>query len=195
MSMKIYSTLSRQEENFEPLEEGKLRMYVCGPTVYDYIHIGNARPLVVFDTFHRFMKWSGYDVKYVVNFTDIDDKIINRANKEGVSYSDISETYIDAFLQNAHQLNLLEEETIHPRATQLIAEIIAFVQGLIDKGMAYEAEDAVYFDVSKDQEYGKLSGKKVEDLQAGARISVNEKKDDPMDYAVWKKQKQENEPA
>lgn len=193
--MKIYNTLTRRKEEFVPLEKGKVRMYVCGPTVYDFIHIGNARPLVVFDTLHRFLLWQGFDVRYVVNFTDIDDKIINRANDEGVPFTDITAKYIAAFMDQAKQLNLLEEETIHPRATEMIEAIIAFVQGLIDKGAAYDAEDAVYFDVSKAKDYGKLSGKKIEDLVAGARIRVNEAKRDPLDFALWKKQKDSNEPA
>lgn len=193
--MKIYNTLTRRKEEFVPLEKGKVRMYVCGPTVYDFIHIGNARPLVVFDTLHRFLRWQGFDVRYVVNFTDIDDKIINRANDEGVPFTDITAKYIAAFMDQAKQLNLLEEETIHPRATEMIEAIIAFVQGLIDKGAAYDAEDAVYFDVSKAKDYGKLSGKKIEDLVAGARIRVNEAKRDPLDFALWKKQKDSNEPA
>lgn len=193
--MNIYNTLTRRKEEFVPLEKGKVRMYVCGPTVYDFIHIGNARPLVVFDTLHRFLCWQGYDVQYVVNFTDIDDKIINRANDEGVPFTDITAKYIAAFMEQAQQLNLLEEETIHPRATEMIEPIIAFVQGLIDKGAAYDAEDAVYFDVSKAKDYGKLSGKKIEDLVAGARIRVNEAKRDPLDFALWKKQKDSKEPA
>ena len=193
--MKIYNTLTRRKEEFVPLEKGKVRMYVCGPTVYDYIHIGNARPLVVFDTLHRFLCWQGYDVQYVVNFTDIDDKIINRANDEGVPFTDITAKYIAAFMEQAQQLNILEEETIHPRATEMIEPIIAFVQGLIDKGAAYDAEDAVYFDVSKARDYGKLSGKKIEDLVAGARIRVNEAKRNPLDFALWKKQKDSKEPA
>lgn len=193
--MKVYNTLTRRKEEFIPLEENKLKMYVCGPTVYDYIHIGNARPLVVFDCFHRFMKYMGYDVDYVVNFTDIDDKIINRANEEGVEFNKISEKYIEAFNENARSLNLLEEETQHPRCTAHIDDIINFVQGLIDKGAAYEAEDAVYFDVSNFKGYGELSDKNVEDLRSGARISINDKKDDPVDFAVWKKRKEQSEPA
>lgn len=193
--MKIYNTLTRRKEDFLPLEEGKVRMYVCGPTVYDFIHIGNARPLVVFDTLHRFLRWQGYDVQYVVNFTDIDDKIINRANDEGVPFTDITAKYIAAFEKNAASLNLLESETIHPRATEMIEPIITFVQGLIDKGAAYDAADAVYFDVSKAKDYGKLSGKKIDDLQAGARIRVNEAKRNPLDFALWKKQKEASEPA
>lgn len=193
--MKIYNTLTRVKEEFVPLQPGKLTMYVCGPTVYDYIHIGNARPLVVFDTFHRYMKSKGYDVQYVVNFTDIDDKIINRANAEHVDFHEITNKYIAAFRENAKGLNLLETETIHPCATEMISEIIAFVDGLVQKGAAYDAEDAVYFDVSKAKDYGKLSKKNIDDLLAGARIQVNEMKKAPMDFALWKKQKDPSEPA
>ncbi|MCI6659861.1 MAG: cysteine--tRNA ligase [Peptoniphilaceae bacterium] len=193
--MKIYNTLSRTKQEFQPIEKGKVRMYVCGPTVYDYIHIGNARPLVVFDVMHRYLRWLGYDVRYVVNFTDIDDKIIRRADEEGVDFHEISEKYIRAFQEQARSLNLLEAETIHPRATDMVQPIIDFIQGLVDKDAAYDAEDAVYFRVSMDKDYGKLSGKNIEDLRSGARIQVNEKKRNPLDFALWKKQKQENEPA
>ena len=193
--MQIYNTLTRKKEEFIPISLGKVSMYVCGPTVYDYIHIGNARPLVIFDTLHRYLKYMGYDVTYVVNFTDIDDKIINRAIDEGVPFDEISERYIEAFLDQAQQLNLLESETIHPRATDSISEMITFIQGLVDKGAAYDAEDAVYFDVSKAEDYGKLSKKNIEDLQAGARIRVNEMKKSPMDFALWKKKKEDNEPS
>lgn len=193
--MKIYNTLSRTKQEFQPIEKGKVRMYVCGPTVYDYIHIGNARPLVVFDVMHRYLRWLGYDVRYVVNFTDIDDKIIRRADEEGVDFHEISEKYIRAFQEQARSLNLLEAETIHPRATDMVQPIIDFIQGLVDKDAAYDAEDAVYFRVSTDKDYGKLSGKNIEDLRSGARIQVNEKKRNPLDFALWKKQKQENEPA
>nr|WP_072513884.1 cysteine--tRNA ligase [Ndongobacter massiliensis] len=193
--MIVYNTLTRKKEELIPIEKGKIRMYVCGPTVYDYIHIGNARPLVVFDTMHRHLLSQGYEVKYVVNFTDIDDKIIRRANEEAVDFHEITEKYIAAFNENACGLNLLESETIHPRATEMIPEIIEFVAGLVEKGAAYDAEDAVYFDVSKAKDYGKLSRKNIEDLQAGARIQVNEKKRAPMDFALWKKQKDPSEPA
>lgn len=193
--MKIFNTLTRTKEEFQTIEPGKVRMYVCGPTVYDYIHIGNARPLVVFDTLHRFLKYRAMDVRYVVNFTDIDDKIINRAKAEGVSYTDITTKYIAAFKEQAKALNLLEEETVHPRATGVIKEMIAFIQGLIDIGAAYDAEDAVYFDVTAAKDYGKLSKKNIDDLKAGARIQVNEAKDDPLDFALWKKQKEAWEPA
>lgn len=193
--MQIYNTLTRRKELFKPQQPGKVRMYVCGPTVYDYIHIGNARPMVVFDTLHRYFRYLGYEVQYVVNFTDIDDKIINKARAEGVDFHQISENYIQAFEAHAKGLNLLEEETDHPRCTDHMEEIIAFIQGLVDQGAAYDAADAVYFDVSSYPNYGQLSGKRVEDLRAGARISVNEAKDDPVDFALWKKQKDPDEPA
>lgn len=193
--MKIYNTLTRKKEDFVPIEEGKVGIYVCGPTVYDYIHIGNARPLVTFDCLHRYFIAKGYKVKYVVNFTDIDDKIINRAREEGVGYKDISEKYIKAFMDQAESLNLLESETIHPRATDMLEEIVDFISGLIEKGAAYDAEDAVYFKVSKAKDYGKLSGKNIDDLISGARIRVNEAKEDPLDFALWKKQKESWEPA
>lgn len=193
--MKVFNTLTRKKETFVPLHEGEVDMYVCGPTVYDYIHIGNARPLVVFDTLHRYFRYKGNKVKYVVNFTDIDDKIINRAIEEGVDFHEISKKYIAAFEHSAKELNLLESETIHPRATQMVDEMIAFIAGLVEKDAAYDAEDSVYFDVSKAKDYGKLSRKNIEDLQSGARVNVNEKKRNPMDFALWKKQKQADEPA
>lgn len=192
--MKIYNTMTRRKEEFVPVHENQVNMYVCGPTVYNYIHVGNARPLVVFDSLHRFFLYLGYDVKYVVNFTDIDDKIINRAREENTSFDVISERYIEAFLEQARGLNLLEDQTIHPRATETIDEIIDFVQGLIDKDAAYDAEDAVYFDVSKAKGYGKLSGKNVDDLISGARIQVNDHKKSPVDFALWKKKKEADEP-
>lgn len=193
--MKVYNTLTRQKETFVPLHEGKVDMYVCGPTVYDYIHIGNARPLVVFDTLHRYLKYRGNEVNYVVNFTDIDDKIINRAVEEGVDFHEVSHKYIDAFNESAKALNLLEKETIHPRATEMVEEMIAFISGLVEKGAAYDAEDSVYFDISKASNYGKLSKKNIDDLQSGARVDVNVKKKNPMDFALWKKQKTADEPA
>lgn len=193
--MQIYNTLTRRKEEFVPMEEGKVKMYACGPTVYDYIHIGNARPLVVFDTMHRYLLHLGYDVQYVVNFTDIDDKIINKAIAEDVPFQEISERYIKAFEENARELNLLESETIHPRATNHIQDMIDFIQDLVDKGAAYDAKDAVYFRVDAAKDYGKLSGKNVEDLQSGARIDINDEKESPVDFALWKKQKDPKEPA
>lgn len=195
--MKIHNTLTRQKEEFIPIDENKIKMYVCGPTVYDYMHIGNARPLVVFDTLRRYMNFRGYDVKYVVNFTDVDDKIINKSIAEGISTKEVTDKYIAAYMEDAKDLNIDEENTIHPRATEVMDDIIAFVKGLIDKGMAYESEGDVYFDVSKADDYGKLSGKNIEDLIHGASNRLDRadgsKKKSPVDFALWKKTKKEGE--
>ena len=191
--MKIHNTLTRQKEEFVPIVENQIKMYVCGPTVYDYMHIGNARPLVVFDTFRRYMQFRGYDVKYVVNFTDVDDKIINKSIAENITTKEVTDKYITAYMEDAKDLNLDEEDTIHPRATEVMDDIIAFVDGLIKKGMAYESEGDVYFDVSKADDYGKLSGKNIEDLIHGASnrldIADGSKKKSPVDFALWKKTK------
>ena len=195
--MKIHNTLTRQKEEFIPIEENKIRMYVCGPTVYDYMHIGNARPLVVFDTFRRYMQFKGYDVKYVVNFTDVDDKIIHKSIAEGITTKEVTDKYIAAYMEDAKDLNIDEEDTIHPRATEVMDDIISFVKGLVDKGMAYESEGDVYFDVSKADDYGKLSGKNIEDLIHGASNRLDtadgSKKKSPVDFALWKKTKKEGE--
>ena len=184
--MKIYNTLTRQKEELIPIEEGKLRVYACGPTVYDYIHIGNARPLCVFDVFRRYMEWRGWDVRFVQNFTDIDDKIIRRANEEGVPYDGVSERYITEFWTDAKGLNI-REATVHPRATENIDEIIAIISGLIDKGLVYRAENGdVYFRTNRFDEYGKLSHQPLDDLESGARIDVSDLKEDAMDFALWK---------
>ena len=184
--MKIYNTLTRQKEELIPIEEGKLRVYACGPTVYDYIHIGNARPLCVFDVFRRYMEWRGWNMRIVQNFTDIDDKIIRRANEEGVSYDVISERYIAEFWTDAGGLNV-RKATVHPRATENIDEIIAIISGLIDKGFAYRAENGdVYFRTNHFDEYGKLSHQPLDDLESGARIDVSDLKEDAMDFALWK---------
>ncbi len=191
--MKLYNTLTREKEEFIPIEEGKVTMYVCGPTVYDYIHVGNARPLVVFDTLRRYFIYRGYDVKYVVNFTDIDDKIINKANKEGVTAKEIANKYIEAFLEDAKGLNLYEDNTIHPRATEFIEHIIKFIEGLIEKGAAYNVNGNVYFNINSAKDYGKLSKKNIDELISGARIAVNDEKRNPLDFVLWKKAK-EGEP-
>lgn len=197
--MKIYNTFTRKKEDFTPLEEDKIRMYVCGPTVYDYMHIGNARPLVVFDTFRRFQKYLGKDVKYVVNFTDVDDKIINKAIDQGISTKEVTDKYIKAYMEDARNLNLDEDDTIHPKATETMDEIIEFVKDLVDMDAAYESQGDVYFDISKAKNYGKLSGKNIEDLKEGASNRLNEderqKKRNPMDFTLWKKVKKEGEPA
>ena len=184
--MKIYNTLTRQKEELKTIEEGVVRIYACGPTVYNLIHIGNARPLCVFDVLRRYLEWRGWDVRFVQNFTDIDDKIIRRANEEGVSYDVISERYIGEFWKDAKGLNV-REATIHPRATENIDEIIAIISGLMEKGYAYAASNGdVYFRTNHFAQYGKLSHQPLEDLESGARIEVNDVKEDPMDFALWK---------
>ena len=197
--MKIYNTLSRTKEVFKPIEENKIKMYVCGPTVYDYMHIGNARPLVIFDTFRRFMTYRGYDVTYVVNFTDVDDKIIKKSIEEGITTKEVTDRYIAQYMTDAKALNLDEEDTIHPRATEVMDDIINFVKGLIDKGMAYVSDGDVYFDVSKKTDYGKLSRKNLDDLVHGAsqRLDDNDagKKKNPADFTLWKATKLSGEVA
>lgn len=197
--MRIYNTFTRKKEEFIPQEENKIRMYVCGPTVYDYMHIGNARPLVVFDTFRRFQKYLGKEVKYVVNFTDVDDKIINKAIEQNITTKEVTDKYIKAYMEDARDLNLDEDDTIHPRATETMDEIIEFVNDLVEMGAAYESEGDVYFDISKAKDYGKLSGKNIEDLQAGASNRLDDeerkKKKNPMDFTLWKRVKKEGEPA
>ena len=195
--MKIHNTLTRKTEEFVPIEENKIRMYVCGPTVYDYMHIGNARPLVVFDTFRRYARFRGYDVTYVVNFTDVDDKIIKKSIEENITTKEVTDRYITAFMEDANDLNLDEEHTIHPRATEVMDDIINFVSDLIDKGAAYESDGDVYFRVEKANDYGKLSGKNVEDLIHGASNRLDNaeasKKESPLDFALWKKTKIDGE--
>lgn len=195
--MKIHNTLTRKTEEFVPIEENKIRMYVCGPTVYDYMHIGNARPLVVFDTFRRYARFRGYDVTYVVNFTDVDDKIIKKSIEENITTKEVTDRYIAAFMEDANDLNLDEEHTIHPRATEVMDDIIKFVSDLIDKGAAYESDGDVYFRVEKANDYGKLSGKNVEDLVHGASNRLDNaeagKKESPLDFALWKKTKIDGE--
>lgn len=185
--------MSRTKEEFVPIKKGEVKIYNCGPTVYNYIHVGNARPLVVFDTLRRYFEYLGYDVTYVSNFTDIDDKIINRANEENVESVDIANKYIKAFMEDAKGLNLYEYETINPRPTEYMDEIIEFVDGLVKKGAAYELDGDVYFDINKAKDYGKLSKKNLEDLIAGARVDINDKKKSPADFALWKAKK-EGEP-
>lgn len=188
--MIIYNTLTRKKEEFVPIEEGRVSMYICGPTVYSYIHVGNARPIVVFDTARRFFEYIGYEVDYVSNFTDIDDKIIKRAEDEGVDYSEISERYIKAYIEDVKGLNVLEDQTKHPRATEFISPMIEFIEGLIEKGAAYNVDGNVYFNIKNAKDYGKLSKKNLDDLIAGARIGVSDEKKSPADFALWKKAKQ-----
>lgn len=170
-------------------------IYVCGPTVYNYIHIGNSRPMIVYDTLRRYLLYIGYDVKFVSNFTDIDDKIINRAKEENVPFTDITKKYIDAYLEDSYGLNLFESHTIHPKATECINEMIEFVKVLEEKGIAYNVDGNVYFDITKAKDYGKLSKKNIDDLRAGARIDISDEKKNPLDFALWKKRKDESEPA
>lgn len=174
--MKLYNTLTRKKEEFKPIKEKNVGIYVCGPTVYNYIHVGNARPIVVFDTLRRYFIYKGYNVKFVSNFTDIDDKIINKAKDEDIDFREITKKYIQAYLDNVSGLNFDEEDTIHPKATEYIDEMIKFVKTLEDKGAAYNVDGNVYFDITKAKDYGKLSKKNIDDLRAGARIDVNSEK-------------------
>ncbi len=190
--MKVFNTMSREKEEFVPLDPNEVKIYACGPTVYNYIHIGNARPLCVFDVLRRYMEYRGYNVKFVQNFTDIDDKIINRANEEGTDYKTISEKYIEEFWTDAKGLNV-KEATVHPKATENIDEILIIIQTLVDKGYAYQAGNDVYFRTLKFKEYGKLSHQPIEDLESGARIALGDVKEDPLDFALWKGAK-EGEP-
>lgn len=186
--MKVFNTLTRQKEELKTIEEGKVKIYACGPTVYNFIHIGNARPLCVFDVLRRFLEYIGYDVRFVQNFTDIDDKIIKRANEENLTYKEVSEKYIEEFWKDVKGMNI-REATVHPKATENIDEIIHIVSDLIDKGFAYEVNGDVYFSPKKFDEYGKLSHQPLEDLEAGARIMIGEVKKEPMDFALWKSAK------
>ena len=191
--MKVYNTLTRKKEELVPITPGEIKMYACGPTVYNYIHIGNARPLCIFDILRRYLEYRGYNVKFVQNFTDIDDKIIRSANEEHVDFSEISERYIKEFWTDADGLNV-RHATINPKATENIDAIIQIISTLIEKGYAYEAQGDVYFSTEKFKDYGKLSHQPLEDLEAGARIMVGEVKREPMDFAVWKAAKP-GEPA
>ncbi len=194
--MKLYNTLTRRKEEFVPLEEGKVKMYVCGPTVYNLIHIGNARPMIIFDTVRRYFEYRGYQVEYVSNFTDVDDKIIKKALEEGVSAQEISERYIAECKKDMAGMNV-KPATVHPQATQEIDGMISMIQTLMDKGYAYAADDGtVYFRVKKFKEYGKLSHKNLDDLQSGFRalqVSGEDQKEDPLDFVLWKPKK-EGEP-
>ncbi len=191
--MKVYNSLTKTKEEFVPITEGEVKIYACGPTVYDFFHIGNARPFIVFDTLRRYFEYIGYKVTFVQNFTDIDDKMINRANKEGITVRELADRFIAEYRVDAKGLNV-REASVHPRATDHIAEIIEIVEKLIAEGYAYEVDGDVYFATKKFKAYGKLSHQPLEDLEAGARISVDERKRDPMDFALWKAQKP-GEPA
>ena len=191
--MKIYNSLTRQKEEFKSITPGEVKMYVCGPTVYNYFHIGNGRTFIVFDTIRRYLEYKGYKVEFIQNFTDIDDKMIKKANEEGTTVADIGDRYINEYYKDADGLNIKRAST-NPRATEYIEDIIEFVSGLIEKGYAYEVDGDVYFRTKKFNGYGKLIKQSLEDLQSGARINVDERKEDPMDFALWKSQKP-GEPA
>lgn len=191
--MKIYNTLSKQKETFVPLQDGKVSMYVCGPTVYNYIHIGNARPVVVFDTVRRYLEYKGFEVNFVSNFTDVDDKIIKKANEEGVSPTEISERYINEFKRDTKALNV-KPATKNPKATEEIDGMIEMIEDLIEKDHAYAKNGTVYFKTRSFSQYGKLSKKNIDDLEAGSRIAVSDEKEDPMDFVLWKPKKA-GEPA
>ena len=183
--MKIFNTLTREKDEFKPINEGEVKIYACGPTVYNYIHIGNARPLCVFDVLRRYLEWRGNKVTFVQNFTDIDDKLIKKANEEGTTVPEIAKRYINEFWTDAKGLNV-KEATVHPRATENIQQIIDIISALFDKGYAYESGGDVYYRTKKFKDYGKLSHQPLEDLEAGARIDVADIKEDPMDFCLWK---------
>ena len=183
--MRIFNTLTREKDEFKPITEGEVKIYACGPTVYNYIHIGNARPLCVFDVLRRYLEWRGYKVKFVQNFTDIDDKLIRKANEEGITVPEVAERYIKEFWTDAKGLNI-REATVHPRATENIDEIQRIISVLVEKGFAYESGGDVYYRAKKFPGYGKLSHQPLEELEAGARIDVAEIKEDPMDFCLWK---------
>ena len=191
--MKIFNTMTRTKEEFKPIEEGKVKMYVCGPTVYNYIHVGNARPFIIFDTLRRYLEYRGYEVTYVQNFTDVDDKIIKRGHEENIPPEEVAKKYIEEYFVDADGLGI-KRATVHPQVTNNIEEIIAFVKELEDKGYAYAVNGDVYFDTQKFSDYGKLSGIKQDELEAGSRIEVNDQKRHPMDFVLWKAKK-EGEPG
>ncbi|MBR2042822.1 MAG: cysteine--tRNA ligase [Clostridia bacterium] len=183
--MKIFNTLTREKQEFVPIDENEVKIYACGPTVYNYIHIGNARPLCVFDVLRRYLEWRGINVRFVQNFTDIDDKLIKKANEEGITVPEVAERYIKEFRVDSDGLNV-KPATVHPRATENIDEIISIIETLIEKGFAYESGGDVYYRAKMFKEYGKLSHQPLEDLESGARIAVGEIKEDPMDFCLWK---------
>jgi cysteinyl-tRNA synthetase len=188
MSLFIYNTLTRKKEEFVPLKENQIGMYVCGVTVYDYCHVGHARAAIVFDTFYRYFQYRGYEVNFVRNFTDIDDKIINRANEQGVDWQEINRKYIEAFYEDMGRLNIAAP-TEEPKATDHIPEMLEMIQSLVDQDKAYESEGDVFYSIKSFKEYGCLSGKNIDDLHSGARVEVNETKRNPLDFALWKKSK------
>ena len=187
--MKIYNTMTMKKEEFKEIEKGKVKMYSCGPTVYNYFHIGNVRPFIVFDILRSYLEYIGYEVTFVQNFTDVDDKIIKKANEEGISAIEVADKFIDEYYKDAAAIGI-RKATVHPRVTENIKEIIGFIQDLIDKGFAYVLGGDVYFEVKKFDEYGKLSHKNINELVSGARIDVNEQKKSPLDFALWKEKKE-----
>lgn len=193
--MKIYNTLSRKKEDFIPINKGKVNMYVCGPTVYNNIHIGNARPIVFFDTVRRYLEYKNYDVNLVMNITDIDDKIINKAIEEGTDFKSISEKYTKILFENSKELNVELDKMILPKATDYLDDMIHFIHDLEAQDAAYDTSSTVYFNVDKAKDYGKLSKKDIESLDLGLRIDIDEEKKNPMDFALWKKKKLESEPS
>ncbi|MDD2217820.1 MAG: cysteine--tRNA ligase, partial [Eubacteriales bacterium] len=192
--MKIYNTLTRNKEEFIPIDPEQIKIYVCGPTVYNYFHIGNARPFVVFDTLRRYLEYKGQNVKFIQNFTDVDDKIINRAKVEGITPKEVADKYIEEYFKDAGALNVKKAD-VHPRVSEHMDEIIDFVKTLTDKGFAYEANGDVYFSARKFKGYGKLSRQNIDDLDSGSRIEVDDIKRDPLDFALWKARKSEDEIA
>ncbi|NLY81319.1 MAG: cysteine--tRNA ligase [Clostridiales bacterium] len=190
--MKIYNTMTRKKEDFVPMDKNDVKIYVCGPTVYNYFHIGNARPFVVFDTLRKYLKYRGYGVNFVQNFTDVDDKIINKAKEEGSNAKEIAERFIKEYFDDAEALNVAVADA-HPKVSENIQEIIDFVSTLIEKGYAYEIDGDVYYSTKKFEDYGKLSRQNLEELDLGSRIALGEVKKDPMDFALWKKRKNEDE--
>src|SRR3954470_2641225 len=189
MTIQIYNTLTRKKEEFIPLEDGKVKMYVCGPTVYNYIHIGNARPAIVFDTVRRYLEFRGYDVRYISNFTDVDDKLIRVANEVGEDVPTIANRFIEAYFEDVTALGCKKAD-VHPRVTENMDNIIDFIRILIEKGFAYESEGDVYFHTRRFESYGKLSQQSIDELRVGARIAVGEKKQDALDFALWKNVKE-----
>ncbi|WKY47319.1 cysteine--tRNA ligase [Eubacteriaceae bacterium ES3] len=190
--MKLYNTLTQKKETFVPIEQGKVKMYSCGPTVYNYFHIGNARPFIVFDTLRRFLEYQGYEVSFIQNFTDVDDKIIKRSAEEGIPPQAVSEKYIEEYFKDADAL-LIKRASAHPKVSENIEEIINMIKTLEEKGLAYNIDGNVYYSVEGFDDYGKLSKQSLEDLKAGARVDVNDEKKSPLDFALWKKKK-EGEP-
>ena len=188
--MRFYNTMSNKIEEFETIEKGKVKMYVCGPTVYNYIHLGNARPIIVFDTLARYFKYRGYDVTYIQNFTDVDDKIIKRANEEGISVKEVTEKYIKGFFEDIESLNI-SDDIVRPKVTENMPEIIEIIKKLINEGFAYEKDGNVFFEVKKFEEYGNLSNQKIDELEIGARVDIMEEKNNPLDFALWKRKKEE----